>query len=129
MRITAKMLTEKEACANQVRRFKKLFPRGVKVTRAVCLKHARDFDWDWAAYNLLSVPAWEAYKKARAPALEAYKKATAPAWKAYKKAKATALDAYEKARATAREAYKKVSATAFADAALAETERKAGGEG
>jgi len=115
------MLTEKKACANQVRRFKKLFPKGVKVTKAVCLKHAQDFGWDWAAWNLLSAPAWEAYLKARAPALEAYLKATAQAWETYKNA-----EVYEKATAPAWEAYKKATAQAFADAALAATESREG---
>ena len=94
-------LNQKTACPSQIALFKKLFGTEVKVTRALCLKHAGEFDWGWAAEHLLSSPARRAYKKATAPAWKAYKKATAPAWKAYKEAIATAWKAYKKAIATA----------------------------
>lgn len=69
MTISAKLLKDKHACPEQVRLFRKFFgDRSVTVSEALCLKHAKDFYWDWAAKNLLPAPAWEAYQQAKARA-------------------------------------------------------------
>ena len=63
MKITLSMLQKEHACSDQVALFKKLFGESVTVTRVLCLKHAADFDWDWAVDELLSSDAgelWEA---------------------------------------------------------------------
>ena len=44
-----------DACHLQVVRFREAFGDGVvKVTRAKVVKHATQFDWNWAAFHLLS---------------------------------------------------------------------------
>lgn len=68
MKITAELLRQKNACTDQGELFERHFPNGVEVSEALCLKHYQDFDWDWAADNLLSDAAQEEYNKARAVA-------------------------------------------------------------
>ena len=69
MKVSANLLVEKCACAEQVKQFRALFgSRLVTVTRRLCVSHAHTFNWDWAASNLLSAPAWKAYNEANAPA-------------------------------------------------------------
>ena len=85
MLLTYEMLRAKKACAEQADKFRDLFPDGVVLTEALCVSHASDFDFGWAAENLLSARARKAYEKARAsaPALEAreaYRKAIAAAF-------------------------------------------------
>ena len=112
MKITIKQLRRLGACEDQVEKFERLFGPSVIVTEDLCVKHAKDFSWSWAAEKLLSAPAWEAYNEvlasawkaydeAVASAQEAYDEATAPAWKAYYKAAAPALKAYDEALASA----------------------------
>ena len=72
MKITAALLQEKDACEIQVRRFEDLFPNGAEITSELCVKHARDFDWSWAAKNLLSPDKYADYKDKRAPLLADY---------------------------------------------------------
>ena len=81
MKITVKQLIKLNACADQVKVFKKVFGASATVTLANCLKAGKaGLDFDWAAQNLLP-----------APAREAYEKVTAPAWKAYGKVRTTAF--------------------------------------
>ena len=61
MKITARLLKFKGACKEQVEKFKELFPDGVEVTESLCVIHAQDFNWDWAAYNLLPLELQEVY--------------------------------------------------------------------
>ena len=66
MKITEKLLLEKGACAVQVDRFVRLFPKriyphGVTVTVSGCIDVAVEFDWAWLARNLLSPHARRAY--------------------------------------------------------------------
>ena len=68
MIITAKQLESLGACADQVELFRHLFGERQKVTVALCRKYAANFDWDWAAANLLSAPALNAYEEAMAAA-------------------------------------------------------------
>ncbi len=67
-----------------------------------CLDHAREFDWNWAANNLLSptqraeyerveASALAEYRRIEAPALAEYERVQAPAWAEYKRAKAQAF--------------------------------------
>ena len=82
MKITIKQLRRLGACEEQVEKFEHLFGPSVIVTEALCVKHAQDFSWNWAAGKLLSAPAWEAYDEAATSAWKAYYKAIAPARKA-----------------------------------------------
>ncbi len=91
MKLTYEMLQAKGACAVQAHKFRALFPEGVVLTEALCVAHAGEFNFAWAACNLLSATALEAYEKACAPAWEAYEKTRAPAWEAYGKACAIAF--------------------------------------
>ena len=100
------------ACKDQVTLFEHYFGAKLRLTRKICLRHAGDFDFDWAAQNLLPAPAWRAYDEAVAPALEAYKEAVAPALEAYKEAVAPAQKAYDEAMAPAWRAYDEAVAPA-----------------
>jgi hypothetical protein len=131
--ITADMLREKQACADQLRVFEERFPNGAEVSEALARELALVFDWEWAAkallspsaskaYNEATALAWEAYNEATAPASKAYNEATALAWEAYNEAKATApaSKAYNEALALASKSYNEDEATAPASKAYAE---------
>ena len=66
MKITLAQLKKLRACGAQVALFRKYFGEEVEVTEALCVKHAQEFSWDWAAVNLLSAPALKAYNEAAA---------------------------------------------------------------
>ena len=102
MIITADMLRLREACADQVVEFKRLFGDQVAVTEALCIEHAQVFYWAWAARNLLP-----------AEARQAYGEAITPAWKAYDEATAAARTAYGEAITLARTACNEATAAAF----------------
>ena len=136
MIITLEMLRQKHACRDQVARFKELFGDAVEVTVELVVKHAQDFDWDWAARSLLSAAGYSAYNAARAKSRRAYAAATAKSRRAYAAALAAATDearlAYDAARAEARLAYDAATAgprcaynaacaRAFAEAAIGDT--------
>jgi hypothetical protein len=70
MKITKRILQAKGACAWQVARFAETFPRGTGITEALCLSVADKFDWDWAAYNLLSPESCAKYERIRAQTFE-----------------------------------------------------------
>lgn len=72
-RITADMLADKKACADQVETFRKLFPRGTPVTLAAakrCVKAGLDLDWFAQAF--LPPKAYADYLAKRAPLLADY---------------------------------------------------------
>ena len=125
MIITLEMLRQKHACRDQVARFQELFGDAVEVTVELAVKHAQDFDWDWAARSLLSAAGYSAYIAARAEAKRTYDAATDEARLAYDAARAAALRAYDAATAKSRRAYAAATAKsrrAYA-AALAAAER------
>lgn len=101
MYITLKQLEEHRACSYQRELFKSLFGDKVLVTLSDCIMYADNFDFVWAARNLLSPTQKKAYSKALAPAYRVYYEAVAPARKAYSKAVAPAYKAYNKAKASA----------------------------
>jgi len=125
MKITKKLLIEKEACADQVETFAREWPDGVEVYEAACLRAVRlGLDLDWAARRLLSKRARAKYVKAIAQARKEYKKAIAPAEEAYRKAIApvkaiapwdekAATTEYAKAEAPVWAKYQKAVALAF----------------
>lgn len=102
MIITLRQLKLLGACKEQVQKFKDTFGPEVKVTEALCIKHAKDFDWNWAAFFLLPKDD-----------LKTYEEAVISAWKAYEKAVALVGTAYPEAVAPAMEVYKKAQASAF----------------
>ena len=128
MKITKALLIRKHACRGQVDLFAELFPEGVVITESICLAHATEFDWDWAARKLLRPAARKACVEAMAPARKACDEACAPAWEACDEAYALAWKAYKdvcviarkacvEARVLARKTCDEACALAFARAA------------
>ena len=90
--VTADMLRDADACAHQVERFQRVFPGGVDPTRELCLRHAGDFNFFWAARQLLTPSAWHTFRKSvpsawhvlddgdEPSAVRAFKEAVAAAW-------------------------------------------------
>ena len=68
MELTAKLLESKGACPNQVALFRERFGESVQVTEELCVAVDTEFNWDWAATNLLSARAQKAYSEATARA-------------------------------------------------------------
>jgi len=60
-RITSSLLRRKGACPAQIRLFIDLGGDDLEITEALCLAHARRFNWTWAAYRLLREEARETY--------------------------------------------------------------------
>lgn len=107
MIITLAMLRGAGASRDRVALFETLFGEQAEVTTDLVVKHAEDFDWYWAAANLLS---WEGFK--------AFKAAQAEPLRAFDAAMDDARCALKTARAEAERAYKEARARAFAAAAL-----------
>ena len=102
-RITMAWLREQGACKDEVARFRRAWPNGVRPNLATARRAARiGFDLGWVAKCLLPARAWAAYEEAVAAARAAYEEAIAPVWAAYEEAAAAALvRAYEEAVAAA----------------------------
>ena len=65
--ISVAKLRKLGACQLQVDKFNKIFGnKPVAVTVELCVAHAQDFNWDWAANNLLTAPAKTEYDRALA---------------------------------------------------------------
>ena len=73
-------LIAKRACSEQVERFRSTFGESVEITPELCLSVADKFDWDWAAWRLLSAPAHAEYDRVRAPAWAEYDRVVAQVW-------------------------------------------------
>ena len=69
MIVTAAILRRKKACKEQVDMFVETFgaPAKVKITEALCVKHAQKFNWNWAAQRLLRAVSYAEYLAKRAP--------------------------------------------------------------
>jgi hypothetical protein len=129
MFITSELLREKQACTEQIKLFSSLFPMGTEVTEELCVRHAKDFNWDWATASLLPPSAREAYNEAVRLAYEAlgeairlayeaYSEAFRFAYGAYSDAVRSARERYGDATRSARERYDEATARAFARAVL-----------
>ena len=101
MKVTVTLLKRKGACSEQVALFKELFPKGVEITEEVCVGVADKFNWNWAAENLLSVPAYAEYQRVTVPAYAEYQRVRAPAYAEYERVTAPADAKYERVRASA----------------------------
>ena len=118
MKISHKTLQDLGACAEQLKLFRSRFgEQEIEVTRALVLAQAQDWEWNWAAGQLLSSAAQAEYYKARAAAWEEWSKADAAVWAEYDKAVAPAEAECDKADAAVEAEYYKTLAVAFADAA------------
>ena len=63
MFVKPKHLRKRDACKGSYKKFRRLFPKGVKITKKICVKHCEDFDWGWAADNLLKKKGQDKYWK------------------------------------------------------------------
>lgn len=62
--ITRRQLVAKRACQGYLRKFSELFPLGyVQVTQENAVKYALNFDWYWAAEELLHSDLWKAWRQ------------------------------------------------------------------
>jgi hypothetical protein len=89
--ITLAQLKAAGACADALQRFAAAFGESTPVTPSLACKHADQFDWDWAADNLLSAAAQVEYDQAVKRAQVEYETAAAPARVKYAAAAAPAL--------------------------------------
>ena len=84
MYVTVDLLKSHNACQGQVDLFAATFPDGVQVTEDVCFAVCLDFDWDWAAVNLLPPEALAEYNAKDAPIWAEYEAKRSPVWAEYK---------------------------------------------
>jgi hypothetical protein len=134
--ITLEDLTSRDACSEQVEKFKVAYPDGFEVTEANLLEaKANDFDVWWTRcllggsalkvyeagiasaredFDDVHASALEVYDAATASALADYKAVSTPAWEAYyKAARVSTLEVCQAATASAWEAYEAVRASAW----------------
>ena len=90
-KLTFTQLKAKGACADQLALFELTFGNSVIVDVELCQRVASQFDFDWAARNLLSAPASAEYERVTAPASAEYERVTAPALAEYERVRATAF--------------------------------------
>lgn len=105
--ISFDLLRSKNACADQLALFEKLGLDTIPTTETVCVENATNFDWLWAAKNLLSPAALEEFKAAIEPARVIFAKAIAPARAQYERAIAPAFTAYRAAIAPHQTTYER----------------------
>ena len=99
--ITLRKLKAKRACQVQLDKFKELFGSKVEITLELCIKHAHDFNFNWAADNLLSASALAEYQRVTASAWAEYQRVTASAYAEYQRVTAPALAEYDRVTASA----------------------------
>jgi hypothetical protein len=117
--ISVAKLRKLGACSKQVDKFQSIFGNGpVKVTVELCVAHAQNFNWDWAAKNLLTAPAWAEYLRVTAPALTEFERAIVAAQAEYERATAPPWAEYEHATAPPWAKYRRAIAPAWATAYL-----------
>jgi uncharacterized membrane protein len=112
--LTLQQLVDLGACESQVELFAARFGDSVDVTPGLCERYATEFDWEWAAGNLLSANAyeakerslWEAYAAAEQPLWDTYRDARRSLRTAYAAAERPLLDTYEVARQPLWETYR-----------------------
>lgn len=74
-KITSDLLRRRGACMQQIYLFIELGGDRLALTEELCIKHANQFAWDWAADNLLTRKARTYYKRIIEPALAKYEHA------------------------------------------------------
>lgn len=87
-KVTLEDLVNRGACHNYRVKFRELFGEEVEVTVELCVKHAQDFNWNWARDNLLG---WgkprDDFDAIEDPAYQEMTAVTEPAYKEYSKAR------------------------------------------
>ena len=89
-KITINQLKKAGACAIHLKRIRALVGSSVEVTEEWCIEHASNFDWDWAAINLLSDAARAEYDRVSAAARAEYDRVRAAARAEYDLVRAAA---------------------------------------
>ena len=117
-KITADVLRSKGACQIQLDKFAVLFPTGTRPTAIECKKYALEFDWDWAAANLLTAPAFAEYGRVRDAAYAEYNRVVDAAAAKYNRVVDAAFAEGGRVRDAAYAEYNRVR-----DAAIAEYNR------
>ena len=97
--LTLQTLIDKGACPEQVKKFRRKFGKQVNVTVKLCQSVAKDFDWGWAARNLLPAPIWAEYNRQHAPLYAEYQRQHAPIRAEYARQRALIWAEYERQRA------------------------------
>lgn len=105
MIITVTHLENLRACSAAVSRFREFFGKSALVTEEECVRHAADFDWDWAAEKLLTSAQWQEYKRIRARAYVEYERVKSEAWADYDRIEASAWAEYLRIQAAAQKEY------------------------
>jgi hypothetical protein len=108
-RITVEFLKCHGACASQVKKFAKVFPKGASISLAAMRKAEQaglnlwwleqfiDAEYErqraplWAEYTRQEAPLWAEYKRQEAPLWAEYKRQAAPLWAEYKRQAAPLL--------------------------------------
>ena len=99
--LTLSTLRNANACAGQVRKFKRRFGESVDVTEDLCASVATVFDWTWAVSRLLPPTAWAEYERATESARAEYARVRDAAWAEYARVRDAARAEYERALAVA----------------------------
>ena len=98
--ITLEQLKKHNACCSQVKLFEETFSESVSFNSKaefikVVTELAQDFNFHWAAENLLEGDTFGLYKEATDPHWKVYQEAVAPHRKAYEEVMASRWKVYE----------------------------------
>ena len=116
--VTLAQLKSLDACLGEAQRFAELFGDSVTVTRELCVNHAGDFDWQWAARNLLSNTQRDVYYAQRKRLWDAYYAQVKALWDAYCAQLKPLDDAYIAQAKPLADSYYAEVANAFYDALM-----------
>lgn len=122
-------LTDKKACEEQVKLFKKLFGEELELTSEeqaveIALEHYSKFNRNWVIANLLDLPtqeeyqkvrqlAWKEYEKVQQPTREEYRRIQQPAWREYRRIQQLAREEYLNVEKPAWKEYMRVERPAW----------------
>ncbi len=125
--LTLETLKLMNACYGQALLFQELFGDSVEITPELCIKHANDFDYNWAARNLLSKTGYDKYLIEKNAAWDKYRSEKNAAWDKFRATGHATSNKYlteenvalDKYRAERHAAYDKYCAAFFSSLANA----------
>ena len=120
---TLKMLTDAQACSEQVNKFRDTFGDSVNVTVARARKVADKFDWDFAV-RFLDDEGKAEYERVNGPASAEYQRVRGAALAEYQRVSGAALAEYQRVNGPALAEYQRVSGAAWASAYIATCKRR-----
>ena len=115
MQITLKTLKRLGACSAETAKFKALFGESVELTRELCVKHAQDFSFGWAARNLLSKAGCAEYEEKLAAIYAEYEEKRAPIDAEYREKRALIYAEYQEKLAAIYAEYQEKLAAIYAE--------------